>query len=244
MSSAQRHIVAIGGGSFQGDPRTGAQVSPLVRYALELTGAQRPRVCFITTAVGDGAQYIAQMYAAFTSAGTRPSALTLFQMPNVADIAEHLLAQDLIYVTGGNTANLLALWRLHGVDEALRAAWRAGVVLTGQSAGSLCWHTGGTTDSFGPRLRTLPDGLGLLPYSHCPHYDAEEQRRPLYHRLVSDGALDAGYAVDEGAALHYQGTEPVRSVAVGSTAACYRVEPGENGEAVEKRMDTDLLPTD
>lgn len=237
----QRHVVAIGGGSFVGEARVGVRVSPLVRYALDLTGAARPKVCFVTTAVGDAPQYTAQMYDAFTSAGTVPSHLALFQMPSVPDVRAHLLDQDLVYVTGGNTANMLALWRLHGVDEALRAAWEAGVVMAGQSAGSLCWHTGGTTDSFGPELVGLPDGLGILPYSHCPHYNGEEQRRPLYHRLVGEGTLDPGYAVDECAALHYEGTKPARAVAFRDGATCYRVDPDGDGTAREEALDAERL---
>lgn len=237
----QRHVVAIGGGSFEGEPRVGIRISPLVRYALDLTGADRPKVCFLTTAVGDAPQYVAQMYEALTAAGTVPSHLALFQMPSVPDIRAHLLDQDLVYVTGGNTANLLALWRLHGVDTALRAAWEAGVVMTGQSAGSLCWHTGGTTDSFGPDLVALPDGLGLLPYSHCPHYDGEEQRRPLYHKLVGEGALDAGYAVDEGAALHYEGVEPARAVAVRDGATCYHVARDGSDGVTEEALSAERL---
>jgi peptidase E len=237
----QRHVVAIGGGSFVGEPRVGTRISPLVRYALDLTGAERPKVCFVTTAVGDTPQYTAMLYGAFVAAGTVPTSLALFQMPSVPDIRAHLLDQDLVYVTGGNTANLLALWRVHAVDDALRAAWEAGVVLTGQSAGSLCWHTGGTTDSFGPDLVGLPDGLGLLPYSHCPHYDGEEQRRPLYHRLVGEGALDPGYAVDEGAALHYEGVKPARSVAVRDGATSYFVAPDGSGGVVEEAMEARRL---
>jgi peptidase E len=236
-----RHVVAIGGGSFVGDPRVGLRVSPLVRYALELTGAGRPKVCFVTTAVGDAPQYTAQMYQAFTAEGTVPSQLALFQMPSVPDIRAHLLDQDLVYVTGGNTANLLALWRLHGVDAALREAWEAGVVMVGQSAGSLCWHLGGTTDSFGPDLVALTDGLGILPYSHCPHYNGEEQRRPLYHRLIAEGTLPPGYAVDECAALHYEGVAPARSVAYRKGATCYRVDLDGAGDVVEEPFQAHLL---
>jgi hypothetical protein len=119
--------------------------------------------------------------------------MSLFVMPSVEDIAAHLLNQDVVWVWGGSVAGLLSMWRLHGVDEALRAAWRAGVVLTGYSAGSLCWHLGGTTDSFGPDLRPV-DGLGFLPWSNSVHYDSEQQRRPLFHELIASGQLPEGYA--------------------------------------------------
>jgi len=118
-------------------------------------------------------------------------------MPNVEDIREHLLSQDVIWVWGGSVAGLLALWRLHGVDQVMHEAWQAGVVLTGVSAGSICWHVGGTTDSFGPDLQPVTNGLALLPYSNGVHYDSEEQRRPLFQRLIADGTLPAGYATDE-----------------------------------------------
>ena len=120
-------------------------------------------------------------------------------MPNVADVTEHLLEQDVIWVWGGSVAGLLAMWRLHGVDEAMRAAWQAGVVLTGVSAGSICWHVGGTTDSFGPTCGRSTDGLALVPFSNGVHYDSEEQRRPLFQSLIADGTLPAGYATDDGA---------------------------------------------
>ncbi len=113
-------------------------------------------------------------------------------MPNVEDVTAHLLEQDVVWVWGGSVAGLLAMWRLHGVDEAMRTAWEAGVVLTGVSAGSICWHVGGTTDSFGPELRPIDNGLGLLPYSNGVHYDSEEQRRPLFQSLIADGTAAVG----------------------------------------------------
>jgi peptidase E len=128
-------------------------------------------------------------------------------MPNYPDVRAHLLAQDIIWVGGGSTANLLALWRLHRLDEVLRECWEAGVVLKGVSAGSLCWHVGGTTDSFGPELRPVTDGLAFLPYSNSPHHDAEEQRRPLIHRLIAEGVLPDGYATENGTGLVFFGTE-------------------------------------
>jgi peptidase E len=119
------------------------------------------------------------------------------------------LAQDVIWVGGGSTANLLALWRLHGLDVILRECWEAGVVLKGVSAGSLCWHVGGTTDSFGPELVPVTNALAFLPYSNSPHHDAEEQRRPLIHRLIADGTLPDGYATENGTGIVFFGTELV-----------------------------------
>ena len=161
-------------------------------------------------------------------------------MPNVEDVTAHLLEQDVIWVWGGSVAGLLAMWRLHGLDDAMRTAWEAGVVLTGVSAGSLCWHVGGTTDSFGPELRPITNGLALVPYSNGVHYDNEAQRRPLYHRLVADGTLPAGYATDDGVGVVYRGTEMVEAVAEVDGAGAYYVEAGGDG-AVETELEVRRL---
>ena len=153
-------------------------------------------------------------------------------MPNVENVREHLLAQDVIWVGGGSVANLLALWRLHGWDSHLREAWQAGVVLGGVSAGSICWHVGGTTDSFGPTLRPVDDGLAFLPYSNGVHYNSESQRRPLYHRLIAEGRLPDGYATDDGVGLVYVGAELVEAVADRPDCLAYSVRR-EQGQAVE-----------
>jgi peptidase E len=157
-------------------------------------------------------------------------------MPNVDDITAHLLDHDVVWVFGGSVAGLLAMWRLHGVDAAMRTAWQAGVVLTGISAGSICWHVGGTTDSFGPELRPVTDGLALVPYSNGVHYDSEPQRRPLFQRLIADGALPAGYATDDGAGVLYRGTDVVEAVSERDGAAAYFVDAAE-----ETRLDTRRL---
>jgi peptidase E len=240
-TDGQPHILAIGGGSFLSDGRGGLIPSPLLRYALDLTGQDRPRVCLLATAMGDGVDYLARLYAAMASLDTETSHLALFPMPNVEDVREHLLTQDLVYVTGGSVANLLALWRLHGIDHVLREAWQAGTVLSGQSAGALCWHVGGNTDSFGPRLRPITDGLGLLPYSCGVHYDSDEQRRPLLHRLIADGTLPSGYAADEDVALHYVGTEFVQAVSYRERAGAYAIEPDGATGVKEIRLEPRLL---
>jgi peptidase E len=154
--------------------------------------------------------------------------LTFYPWPpdNLRELA---LGSDVILVCGGNTANMLAVWRLHGFDRILRDAWDAGVVLTGWSAGMICWFAGGITDSFGPQLRGMRDGLGFLAGSACPHYDTEERRRPVYTELVANG-FPAGLALDEAAGAHYAGTE-LREVLVSKPdAGGYRVGP--DGEAL------------
>jgi peptidase E len=161
-------------------------------------------------------------------------------MPNFDDVEEHLGKQDIIWVSGGSTANLLALWRLHGLDVILRNVWQAGVVLMGVSAGSLCWHVGGTTDSFGLPLQPVTDALGFLPYSNSPHHDAEAERRPLIHRLIADGTLPDGYATDNGAGLVYVGTDLHESITEEPHALAYEIRR-EGDRAVEVALPTRVL---
>jgi peptidase E len=171
-------------------------------------------------------------------AGFRASHLQLFTMPNLDDIRGHLLAQDVIWVWGGSVAGLLAMWELHGVDKVMHEAWESGVVLTGVSAGSICWHTGGTTDSFGPDLRPVTNGLGLVPFSNGVHYDSEEQRRPVFQRLVGAGVLPAGYATDDGVGVLYRGNRFAEALTEVEGKAAWFVEPGADGGVVETRLDT------
>jgi peptidase E len=209
VAARQPTIIATSIG-FQPDGENPYDVRPGPSYELaaELAGAgDHPRLCIIATAVGDDAARLAAAHTAFAKLGFVSSHLALFPMPNVPDVRAHLLAQDVIWVYGGSTANLLALWRLHGLDSILRGCWEAGVVLKGVSAGSLCWHVGGTTDSFGPTLVPVTNGLAFLPWSNSPHYDVEEQRRPLAHRLIAEGTLPDGYATENGTGLVFFGTE-------------------------------------
>ena len=158
---------------------------------MDLSGVSSavPRVCNIGTASGDDRGFQHDMTEAGRVAGFDLTHLSLFSMPNVEDIEGHLMAQDVVWVNGGSVANLLAVWRVHGLDAILRRVWQAGVVLAGVSAGSICWYQGGTTDSFGPELRAVTNGLGFLPYASGVHYDSEAGRRPLVHELVAAGTL-------------------------------------------------------
>lgn len=220
-----------------------ARRSPMIDHALHLTGKPRPRFCYLATAGGDAANEILAVYAAFAGSDDAVvSHLELFTMPNVADPREHLLAQDVIWVGGGSVANLLALWRVHGLDEVFREAWERGIVLGGVSAGSICWHVGGTTDSFGRELRAVTDGLALLPYSNGVHYDSEERRRPLFQQLVADGTLPDGYATDDGVGLHFVGTELREAVAQVTDAAAYQVRRAGDGAVEETVIRPRLLP--
>ncbi|MFN2614192.1 MAG: Type 1 glutamine amidotransferase-like domain-containing protein [Actinomycetota bacterium] len=196
---------------------------PLVDHVLALTGKERARVTFLGTATGDRTEYIAAFYDRFPAARTERSHVLLFWR-TIKDLRAHLLAQDIVCVGGGNTANMLAVWRVHGVDRALRDAWEAGVIMCGGSAGSLCWFQCGTTDSFDlNELAPLNDGLGFLPGSHCPHYDGEAQRRPLYQRLVGEG-FPAGIAVDDDAAAVFEGKRLKEVVSARAGATAYLVE--------------------
>ena len=215
----------------------------MTRYAVDLAqvSGRAPRVCFLATACGDDGRLVATFYDNAWREGWTGSHLALLPMPNLADAHAHLLAQDVIWVWGGSVAGLLALWRLHGLDVVLQEAWQAGVVLTGVSAGSLCWHVGGTTDSYGPELRPVTNGLALLPYSNGVHYDSDPQRRPLYHSLVADGTLPPGYATDDGAGLLYRGTTMAQAFAENDDAGAYHVSRGSAGAAVETELDVHRL---
>ncbi len=226
----------MGGGGFSQEPEN----PYLDDFVLELSGASSPRVCFLGTASGDADGYAVKFFEAFGRRGCLASRLTLFQ-PAKVPAAELLAAQDVIYVGGGSTVNMLAIWRVHGIDVLLRDAWEQGTVLAGLSAGSICWFESGVTDSIRPNAMVpLTDGLSFVPGSHCPHYDADPRRLLAYRRLVASGELAPGYAVDDGAALHFTGTTLMQVVASRPTAKAYWVEARE-GEAVEEALPVSYL---
>jgi peptidase E len=211
---AERQIVAIGGGG------TSEAVGDAV---LALASRQPPRLLYVGTASAEDPQRRLRMYQHLRGKA-EVSHVQFFPWPP-ADLRSLALAQDVIYVGGGNTANTLAIWRVHGFDAILREAWEHGVVLAGASAGMICWFEAGVTDSFGPQLAAMRDGLGLLPGSACPHYDDEELRRPFYREVV-DGGFPAGYAADAGVGLHFVGTELAEVISPREGATGYRVERG------------------
>jgi peptidase E len=215
---------------------------PTFQLAADLAHAgDNPKICFLNQATGDQPDRLLAVYSAFAGTGWDVSHLTLFPMPNVDDMRAHLLAQDIIWVGGGSVANLVAVWRVHGLDEILHEAWQAGVVLGGVSAGSICWHIGGTTDSFGRNLRAYTDGLGWLPYSNGVHYDAELQRRPLMQELVGNGGLPAGYATDNGAGLVFRGTRLAEAFAETEGPLAYEVSRAADGTVTETPLPTRVL---
>lgn len=221
----------MGGGGFSMEPE-----NPLLdQFVLSLAPSPRPRVCFLATAGGDADSYVMRFYRAFGRLECRPSDLSLFAR-EVADLEDFVANQDVIYVGGGSTANLLAVWRTHGLEAILRRAWERGTVLCGISAGMNCWFEASVTDSFGPELAALGDGLGLIPGSACPHYDGEPQRRPTYRRLVASGQLAAGWAADDGAALVFEADQLSEAVSSRPEAGAYRVQRGAGGEAEERAL--------
>ena len=227
MAERTQRILAIGGVQLY----AGSTDWPLHQFLLDLTGRERPRICMIGTASGENASGLANYYATFARSA-EATHLDLFGR-TVDDIEGFLLDQDVVYVAGGNTANMLAIWRLHGLDKALKTAWEGGVVLAGWSAGANCWFDGSVTDSFGPNLDPLKDGLKFLPGSFCPHYDSESLRRPRYEELVGSGALPDGYAADDGVGLLFEGRQMVEAVAALPGQHGYRVER-RRGKAVEE----------
>jgi peptidase E len=230
-----RRIVAMGGGGFCGRPGDPA----LDRYVLDVAHAITPKICLLPTASGDPDAQIQRFYRAFHDLPCEPSHLSLFRLgTQPVDLRERLLSQDIIYVGGGSMLNMLAIWRVHGLDSVLEEAWHRGVVLCGISAGSMCWFTAGITKSSGkPRLA---HGLGLLPGSNSVHWRSEPERRPAFHEAIAGGSAPAGWGVDDGAALLFAGKECVEVVSARPRAGAWHVEECLGG-AVELALDAVAL---
>ena len=230
-------MLAVGGGMLM--PRDAVPLQ--VKYAMELSGQSRPKLCVLNTAIGDDPNAYLRFYDRLAETPARVRHLALFPMPNVTDPEDLLMSQDVIFVGGGSVANMVAVWRVHGIDEILRKAWHAGTVLAGWSAGGICWFEGGTTDSFGIRLRPFTDGLGMLAGSFCPHYNSEPERRPLYQRLVAEGTLPGGIACDDGAAAHFADETLFELVSDRPGANACRVEPDGAGGFAETPLPVRFL---
>jgi peptidase E len=235
-----RQIVASSGGFVKGPTWGTIRIGRIVQEMLTRSGKTRPRVCLVFTASGDDAMYYAMCYESLNAAGCDVTELKLFTQPS-ADPMERLCTSDVVWVGGGSVANLLNLWKLHGVDDAMTAAWEKGVILGGVSAGSVCWHTGGTTDSFGFDLRPVTNGMGLLPYANGVHFNSEEQRRPLLTSLMIDRTLDpVAYSTDDTVAIVYEGTDAVAVITDADVdpvagPAAYHHEL-RDGEVIETRL--------
>ena len=194
---------------------------------------RRPRVCFVGTASGDSDSYIRRFHEAFPPSRAAATHLTFFER-KVRDLKSFAMDHDVIYVGGGSSANMLAVWRLHGLDKVLRAAWNAGVVMAGISAGAICWFEDGLTDSFGMPFRGLNDGLGFLRGACCPHYDGDKERRPALMLLIKRG-FPPTLALDDGAAAHFVGTRLNEVVSSRRNARAVRVELSK-GAVVERAL--------
>lgn len=229
-----RQIVAFGGGGFSMESG-----NPLLDdYVLELSGSGRPKVCFLPSASGDADHYIVRFYRAFPAERCEASHISLFRREQgPEDLRAHLLEQDLIYVGGGSVISLLGVWRAHGLDTILREAWERGVVLCGLSAGSLCWFSNAVTGFHGAPRQV--EGLGLLPFSNCVHYERDSSRRSAYHDFLRAG-MRPGYAAEDGAALHFVDTELHRVIASRPEARGYRLD-AVGGRVVEMRIATAYL---
>ena len=223
-----RQIVAFGGGGFSMERDN----TLLDDYVLSLTGKERPRVCFLPTASGDADHYIVRFYRAFDSTRCESSHVSLFRRDGGApDIHQHILSSDLVYVGGGSVISLLGTWRAHGLDTTLRLAWEQGAVMCGVSAGSLCWFDSALSAFHG--APQLVEGLGLLPHSNCVHFDCEREREGAFRQHLLDG-MCAGYAAEDGSALHFAGEKLTGVVTSRPNAKAYRMRRTEAGR-VERR---------
>jgi dipeptidase E len=228
-----QNIIAVGGGGFGADPNNVI----IDRYILSLTGKERPKVCFLPQASAESQQYIVNFFSAYTKLGAEPSWASLFgRVPN--EWRDTILKQDVIYVGGGNTKTMLAIWREWGMDEVLKEALANGTILAGISAGAICWFDACVTDSVWP-LGTIR-GMGLLAGSACPHYDGEPERRPTLLRMIADKEIIDGIAICDHAAAHYVDGKLKQVVVSRDTAKAFYVSH-KNGEAVEEEIPIKLL---
>jgi peptidase E len=231
MEARQRQIVAYGGGGFSMEWGN----TLLDDFVLGLTGAARPKVCFLPTASGDADHYVVRFYRAFSSDRCEPSHISLFRRETgVGDPRAHLLAQDLIYVGGGSLVSLLGTWRAHGLDEVLRDAWEAGVILCGGSAGALCWFDNALSGFHEGPARQV-EALGLLPWSCAVHYNEEKGRREGFLDAIGDG-MPAGFGVGDSAAIHFVDTEVAEVVSSKPRASASFIARAPDGVVVEREL--------
>jgi dipeptidase E len=230
-----KNIVAMGGGSFASNN----SLTAVEKYTLNLTNKPYPKVCFLGTATGDTSIYIDKFYKAFSKEDAYLSHLNIFNR-NHKNIEEYLLDQDVIYVGGGNTYNMLLLWKEYGIDKILNSAWAKGIVLCGISAGSLCWFENGNTDSFGDMDQIKC--LGFLPYSNSPHYNSEVQRRPNFQQLILDNKIKPGWGVDEDVALHFKDQDLVKVISNKPDVFAYWTET-QKEKLIEKKIIPENLNT-
>lgn len=231
-----RQIIALGGGGFSMEPEN----TLLDSYILRQSGSHNPKICFIPTGSGDSESYISRFYRFFQTQSCTPSHLSLYKPPT-RDLESFILEKDIIYVGGGNTKNLLALWKEWGLDLILRKAWEQGIILAGISAGSICWFEEGVTDSYGDGLEPLTC-LGFLKGSNCPHYDGEADRRPSYHKLMASNKIKPGMAADDDVGIHFINQEVNKIISSRPNARAYKVYFEK--EVIEEELETEFLGSD
>jgi peptidase E len=212
-----------------------------IKYVASLTNKPNPKICFIPTATGDSPTAILNWYANCEGLELRPFVMRTFinSARTKESFEEVILSMDAIIVGGGNTLNMIAIWKAQGIDLALKKAYDSGIILAGGSAGSLCWFTAGSTDSR-PKELTIVEGLNFLNYSHSPHYLREEDRRPLYHQLILSGKLKAGYACDDLAGLLFVNGEFKKSVSQDAVNKNYFVSM-KDGKIIEGLLPTEII---
>jgi peptidase E len=227
----RRHLFAGGGFlPFLGLP---AQVAAM----LATTGRPEPALCLLPTGDETDLRWLRALERTLEAGSVRVSELRLFPMPNVADPADLLGSADAVFVGGGSTANMLAVWRAHGLDAVLRAAWADGTVVGGVSAGAMAWFGSSLTDSFGPELRPLNDGLGVVEGSFCPHFD-RDPRRPRYRQAVAEGRLPAGIACEDGVTAHFTDTELTGILSERGAGRAWRLRRDDGGGLVEEPIES------
>ena len=220
----------------------GGQITKeFVKYTAELTKKENPKICFLPTGTADSAYYINYWYELCSDLNIEPKVLEVWINSSTQDksFEEILLSMDAVIVGGGNTLNMLAIWKAQEIDKALKKAHGQGIVLAGGSAGSLCWFNAGTTDSR-PKELTIVQGLGFLKYSHCPHYHSEESRKPLYHKNILEKKLTAGYACDDKSGLVFLNGELIKSVSIDTDSFSYFVYD-KDGKIVEDKIETEII---
>jgi len=222
-------------------PFGGGQNKLFIKEIIKLTGKTRPRICYLPTASGDSEQGIIRFYDLVSDLSVEPHVQKVWissysQKESFEDV---LLGMDAIYVGGGNTLNMMAIWKAQGIDVVLKKALQKGIVLAGGSAGSLCWFDNGTTDSR-PTELSVVEGLGFLPFSHSPHYHSEEFRQPLYHKNIANGIFKAGYAMDDFAGIIFKNGKPFKVVSLGEEHNCYFVSI-KDGKVVEEKLKAEIL---
>ncbi len=237
MSTIRKQVIAMGGGGFSMEPGN----KRLDQYILNQSNKKKPRICLIPTASGDSKGYIKRFYNCFSKMNCAPTHLSLFK-PNFDNLESFILNQDIIYVGGGNTRNLLLLWKDWELDKILKKAYKKGVILTGLSAGSICWFEDGITDPLNAPLYKL-NCLGIIKGSHCPHYDGEAKRRPAYHLLIKSGKAKPGFAMDDGAAIHFFDGKVKHAISSRKKAKAYRVTI-EKQKIKEEILETHYLKVD